>query len=146
MKEQYKGIYVFAQQVDGHISAVSYELIGKAKDLAKARGCDVTAILLGYNISHLAEELGAYGADRVIVVDNPALEVYMTEPYTHAITEIIREFKPETVLYGATSIGRDLAPRISARVKTGLTADCTGLEIDEATGDLRMTRPHSAAT
>ncbi len=141
MKEQYKGIYVFAQQVDGHISAVSYELIGKAKDLAKARGCDVTAILLGYNISHLAEELGAYGADRVIVVDNPALEVYMTEPYTHAITEIIREFKPETVLYGATSIGRDLAPRISARVKTGLTADCTGLEIDEATGDLRMTRP-----
>ena len=141
MKEQYNGVYVFAQQVDGQISGVSFELVSKAKELASVRGSSVTAMLFGKNVSSLANQLAAYGADKVIVVDDPALEVYTTEPYAHAITEIIHKFMPEIVLFGATAIGRDLAPRVSARIETGLTADCTGLEIDESTGDLRMTRP-----
>ncbi len=139
--EEYKGVFVFVQQVDGSITGVSFELIGKAKELAKDLDTDVTAVLLGDGIKALADELAVYGADRVIVVDDPVLREYTTEPYTHAMGEVIKEFKPEVVLYGATSIGRDLAPRVSARVKTGLTADCTKLEVDEQTKNLRMTRP-----
>lgn len=143
----YKGVFVFAQQVDAKVSGVSYELIGKAKELAADLNTDVTAVVLGSGIKALADDLAAYGADRVIVVDNPVLAEYTTEPYTQAMDAVIEEFKPEIVLYGATAIGRDLAPRISARVKSGLTADCTKLEIDpEADKDsglhnLRMTRP-----
>ncbi|HHV10949.1 MAG TPA: electron transfer flavoprotein subunit alpha/FixB family protein [Clostridiales bacterium] len=139
--EEYKGVFVFVQQVDASITGVSFELVGKAKELAKDLDTDVTAVLLGDGIKALVDELAVYGADRVIVVDDPALREYTTEPYTHAMTEVIKEFKPEVVLYGATSIGRDLAPRVSARVKTGLTADCTKLEVDEETKNLRMTRP-----
>jgi electron transfer flavoprotein alpha subunit len=139
--EEYKGVFVFVQQVDSSITGVSFELIGKAKELAKDLATDVTAVLLGDTIKELAEELAIYGADRVIVIDDPALKEYTTEPYTHAMDCVIREFKPEVVLYGATSIGRDLAPRVSARVKTGLTADCTKLEVDAETKNLRMTRP-----
>lgn len=135
--EEYKGVYVFAQQVDNEISNISYELLGKAKDLAKDLNTEVTAMLLGDNIKDQADKLAEYGADKVIVVDDPALKVYMTEPYTHAIHKIIEEFKPEIVIYGATAIGRDLAPRISARVHTGLTADCTVLEI----GDFQQPAP-----
>ena len=89
----------------------------------------------------MTKKLAKYGADRVIVVDDPALETYMTEPYAYAMTEVIKAHKPEVVLYGATAIGRDMAPRVSARVHTGLTADCTGLEIDPETKNLQMTRP-----
>lgn len=145
--QEYKGVFTFAQQVDGEITGVSLELIGKAKELAGDLKTEVTAVLLGSDVKGLADELGAYGADRVVVVDDPALKDYTTEPYTHAMDEVIRKYKPEIVLYGATAIGRDLAPRISARVMTGLTADCTKLEVDgEADKDsglhnLRMTRP-----
>ncbi len=139
--EEYKGVYVFVQQIDGMITGVSFELIGKAKELAKDLDTNVTAVLLGDRIKGLAVELAAYGADRVIVIDDPALKEYTTEPYTHGMDCVIRAFKPEVVLYGATSIGRDLAPRVSARVKTGLTADCTKLEVDSETKNLRMTRP-----
>lgn len=139
--QDYKGVFVFAQQVDGQVSGVSFELIGKAKELAGDLGTEVTAMLLGSGVKDLAGELAAYGADRIIVVDDPALKDYTTEPYTHAIHSIIEAYKPEIVLYGATAIGRDLAPRISARVKTGLTADCTKLEVDAETKNLRMTRP-----
>jgi len=138
---EYKGVFVFAQQVDNEITNVSYELIGKGKELAKDLGTKVSAVLLGHNVKDLADQLAVRGADEVIVVDDPALETYMTEPYTQAMYEVIERFKPEIVLYGATAIGRDLAPRVSARVHTGLTADCTKLEIDEDTKDLRMTRP-----
>ena len=144
-----KGVYIFAQQVDNKLSGIAFELIGKAKDLAKDLDTEVVAMLLGYGVKDLADELAAYGADKVIVVDDPALATYMTEPYTHAICSIIKEYKPEIVLIGATAIGRDLAPRVSSRVHTGLTADCTGLEIGDfkrATGEilpkqLLMTRP-----
>ena len=141
MTEGYKGVFVFVQQVDGVIANVSYELIGKGKDLAAARGAEVTAVLAGANVGGLAANLARYGADKVILIDDPALETYMTEPYTRALAAVVNRYKPEIMLYGATAIGRDLAPRVSARVHTGLTADCTGLEIQEETGNLLMTRP-----
>lgn len=142
--EEYKGVYVFAQQVDGELSGIALELLGKAKDLAKDLNVDVTAMLLGSGIKGLADTLAEYGADKVIVVDDPELKDYRTEPYAHALASIINEYKPEIVLVGATAIGRDLGPRVSARVATGLTADCTVLEIGEFQGkpnQLLMTRP-----
>ncbi len=132
--EEYKGVYVFAQQVDNVLSGIAFELLGKAKELAKDLNTDVTAMLLGSGIKGLADQLAEYGADKVIVVDDPELKEYRTEPYAHAVSSIINEYKPEIVLVGATAIGRDLGPRVSARVATGLTADCTVLEI----GDLPL--------
>lgn len=139
--EDYKGVFVFIQQIDGEISGVSFELIGKGRELAKVLECQVTAVLLGSGISRLAGTLSGFGADQVLVVEDKALETYMTEPYTHAMTQVINRYKPEIVLFGATAVGRDLAPRVSARIHTGLTADCTGLEIDPESGCLLMTRP-----
>ncbi len=131
LREQYKGVFVFAQQVDNTLGSIAFELVGKAKDLAKDLDTEVTAVLLGHNVKDLAKPLAEYGADRIIVVDDPALETYMTEPYTHALASVINEFKPEIMLVGATAIGRDLGPCVSARVKTGLTADCTSLDIGD---------------
>lgn len=150
--EQYKGVFIYAQQVDGEISPIAYELLGKAKDLAADLDTDVTAVLLGSNVKALADSLAQYGADRVIVVDSPVLEVYRTEPYTQALAAVINEYKPDIMLVGATAIGRDLGPRVSARVGTGLTADCTQLEIgdfplnplpnkEQKHNQLLMTRP-----
>ena len=150
--EEYKGVYVFAQQVDNEISSIAFELLGKAKDLAKDLNTDVTAVLLGSGVKDLADKLAEYGADKVIVVDDPELKVYRTEPYAHALASVINQYKPEIVLVGATAIGRDLGPRVSARVATGLTADCTVLEIgdfplqaipgqEQKHNQLLMTRP-----
>ncbi len=150
--EEYKGVYVFAQQVDNELSGIAFELLGKAKELAKDLNTDVTAILLGSGIKGLADQLAEYGADKVIVVDDPELKEYRTEPYAHAVSSVINEYKPEIVLVGATAIGRDLGPRVSARVATGLTADCTVLEIgdfplnpipgqEQKHNQLLMTRP-----
>ncbi|MBQ1439549.1 MAG: electron transfer flavoprotein subunit alpha/FixB family protein [Solobacterium sp.] len=134
--EDYKGVFIYAQQVDNKLSNIAFELLGKARELAADLDeKKVTAVLLGSEVGGLADELAAYGADRVIVVDDPALKDYRTEPYTHALASVINEFKPEIMLVGATAIGRDLGPRTSARVKTGLTADCTKLEI----GDFPLT-------
>ena len=129
--EQYKGVYVFAQQVDNVINSIAFELIGKGKDLAEALGTEVTAVLVGSDVAGLANELAEYGADKVIVVEDPELKEYRTEPYAHALSSVINEFKPEIFLVGATAIGRDLGPRVSARVHTGLTADCTVLAIGQ---------------
>ena len=150
--EEYKGVYVFAQQVDNELSSIAFELIGKGKDLAADLGTEVTAVLIGSDVKGLADELAAYGADKVIVVDDPELKDYRTEPYTHALSSVIEKYKPEIVLVGATAIGRDLGPKVSARVKTGLTADCTVLEIgdfplnplpnqEQKHNQLLMTRP-----
>lgn len=150
--EEYKGVYVFAQQVDNELSGIAFELLGKAKELAKDLDTDVTAMLLGDGIKGLADQLAEYGADKVIVVDDPELKEYRTEPYAHALSSVINEYKPEIVLVGATAIGRDLGPRVSARVATGLTADCTVLEIgdfplnpipgqEQKHNQLLMTRP-----
>lgn len=139
--QDYKGVFIFVQQVDNKITSVSYELIGRGKELAADLGTEVTAVLLGHKVEGLCVNLAKYGAAHIIVVDDPALEVYTTEPYVQALYEVIAAKKPEVVLYGATAIGRDLAPRVSARVHTGLTADCTKLEIDPETKNLMMTRP-----
>ena len=152
--EEYKGVFVFAQQVDNVLDGVAFELLGKGKDLAKDLDTDVTAVLIGSGIKGLADQLAEYGADRVIVVDDPELKDYRTEPYAHALASVINEYKPEIMLVGATAIGRDLGPTVSARVKTGLTADCTVLEIgdfplvavpgkeaDQKHKQLLMTRP-----
>ena len=150
--EEYKGVYIYAQQVDNKLSDIAFELVGKAKELAADLNTEVTAVLLGSNVKALATELGEYGADKVIVVDNPALETYRTEPYAQALVSVINEYKPEIMLVGATAIGRDLGPTVSARVKTGLTADCTKLEIgdfpinampgqEQKHNQLLMTRP-----
>ena len=129
--EEYKGVYVFAQQVDNVINSIAFELIGKGKDLAEALDTQVTAVLVGSNVRDLADELAEYGADKVIVVDDPELKEYRTEPYAHALSSVIEKYKPEIMLVGATAIGRDLGPRVSARIHTGLTADCTQLEIGD---------------
>ena len=150
--EEYKGVYVFAQQVDNEISSIAFELLGKAKDLAKDLSTDVTAVLIGSEVKGLADQLAEYGADKVIVVDDPELKDYRTEPYAHALSSVINKYKPEIMLVGATAIGRDLGPRVSARVATGLTADCTVLEIgdfplqavpghEQLHNQLLMTRP-----
>ena len=136
-----KDVYVIAEQRDGKLQKVGLELIGEATKLAADLEEKVVAVLLGSNVTDKAEELIQYGADKVIVVDDPMLEKYATEPYAKAVAAIIKEFDPEVVLYGATSIGRDLAPRVSARVHTGLTADCTKLAIDKEAKLLQMTRP-----
>lgn len=139
--QNYKGIFVFVEQVDHVINKVTFELISKGKELAKILDTQVTAVLLGSEVGNLAEELASFGADAVITVDDLALATYMTEPYSNAMTAVIKQYQPEIVLVGATAIGRDLAPRVSARVHTGLTADCTRLEIQEETNNLMMTRP-----
>jgi electron transfer flavoprotein alpha subunit len=150
--EEYKGVYVFAQQVDNQISGIAFELLGKAKELAGDLNEKVTAVLIGSGVKSLADQLAEYGADKVIVVDDPELKDYRTEPYTHALASVINEYKPEIMLVGATAIGRDLGPRVSARVATGLTADCTVLEIgdfplnpipgqEQKHNQLLMTRP-----
>lgn len=150
--EEYKGVFVFAQQVDNEISSIAFELLGKAKELAGKLDTQVTAVLIGYEVKGLVDQLAQYGADRVIVVDDPELKEYRTEPYAHALSSVINEYKPEIMLVGATAIGRDLGPRVSARVATGLTADCTVLEIgdfpmvaipgkEQKHNQLLMTRP-----
>ena len=150
--EEYKGVYVFAQQVDNEVSSIALELIGKGKDLAKDLNTTVTAVLVGSNVMGLTEILGEYGADRVIVVDDPELKEYRTEPYTHALASVIEKYKPDVFLIGATAIGRDLGPRVCAHIHTGLTADCTQLDIgdfplvptpgkEQKHNQLLMTRP-----
>ena len=150
--EEYKGVFVFAQQVDNVLDGVAFELLGKGKELAKDLNTEVTAVLIGSGVKELADQLAEYGADRVIVVDDPQLKDYRTEPYAHALASVINEYKPEIMLVGATAIGRDLGPTVSARVKTGLTADCTMLEIgdfplnaaagqEQKHNQLLMTRP-----
>ena len=139
-KAQYKNVYVFVEQREGVIQNVGLELLGKARELADALNEKVYAMLLGHDLTTQAQECIAYGADTVLRVDAPELATYVTEPYAQAIYQIIRDNKPSIVLIGATTIGRDLGPRLSARVETGLTADCTGLEISEER-DLLLTRP-----
>lgn len=149
---EYKGVFVFAQQVDNKLSGIALELVGKGKELAKDLETEVTAVLVGCGVKELADELAAYGADKVILVDDPELKEYRTEPYAHALSSVIEKYKPEIFLVGATAIGRDLAPRVSARIHTGLTADCTQLDIgdfpinpipgrEQLHNQLLMTRP-----
>lgn len=139
-KSQYKDVFVFVEQREGVIQNVAFELLGEARKLADALNEKVVAVLLGYEVKDKAESLIHAGADKVIFADNKNLGDYLTEPYTQALTQITEEKKPSIVLIGATTIGRDLGPRVSARLATGLTADCTDLKISDDK-DLLMTRP-----
>lgn len=140
-KEDYKNIFVFVEQRENKIQNVALELLGKARELADVLGQEVYAMFLGNGIKNQAQELIAYGADKVLLCEDKNLEVYTTEPYTQAINQIINEYKPSIVFIGATTIGRDLGPRVAARVNTGLVADCTKLEINEEDHELWSTRP-----
>lgn len=136
----YKGIFVFIEQRHSIVQKVSLELLGKGKELAEELDVTLTALVLGSNIDKLCDEMIHCGADKVVYLDDKSLEVYTTEPYSQAMAAAIDTYKPEIFLVGATAVGRDLAPRVSARVETGLTADCTKLEIGEGK-NLWMTRP-----
>lgn len=138
----YKDVWVFAEQRGGVITPVVFELLGKGRDLASDIGdVKLCAILLGEDLSDMATQLFEAGADVVYTADSPLLKNYTSDGYTKVISDAIHEFKPEIVLYGATHIGRDLAPRIAKRVSTGLTADCTKLDIDPETKGILQTRP-----
>lgn len=139
--EEYKDVWVFAEQRQGKIMPVVIELLGEGKKLAKELGVNLCAILLGNNVLDLAQELIDYGADKVYLANDEKLFNYTTDGYTTVITEAIKKYKPEIFLLGATHIGRDLGPRISSRLDTGLTADCTKLEIDPNDKKILQTRP-----
>ena len=142
----FKGIYVFIEQDNQTASKVSLELLGKARALAHeysnlGKNQPVTAILIGYDLDGLADQLIMYGADHVIIVKDEPFRMYRTDIYTKAIVQIVREKKPEILLFGATPQGRDLAPRVANRLRTGLTADCTALEVSAEEGILLQTCP-----
>ncbi|MDR1693253.1 MAG: electron transfer flavoprotein subunit alpha/FixB family protein [Oscillospiraceae bacterium] len=136
-----KGVFVYTEVTDGAVNEVTLELLGKARELAGTLGVGVTAVLAGDGSFQPWRQLYAHGAEHIILVRNPALARYLTLPCVRALREAVVRFNPEIFLFGATPVGRDLAPRLSARLRTGLTADCTGLDIEEGTGHLLMTRP-----
>jgi electron transfer flavoprotein alpha subunit len=138
----YKGVWVFAEQRDGELQNVALELLGKGREIADKLGVELTALLLGHtNIDAMAKELGAFGADKVLVADHELLSHYTTDGYAKVIADVINEKKPEIMFIGASYIGRDLGPRVAGKLSTGLTADCTSLDIDETNNNLLMTRP-----
>lgn len=139
-KANFKNVYVFIEQREGVIQPVALELLGKARELADALNEKVVALFPGSGLEAQCQTLIEYGADQVVLIDAPELKDYITEEYSQAIYQAIKKFNPSIVLIGASTIGRDLGPRLSARLETGLTADCTKLEISEE-GELMMTRP-----
>lgn len=139
--DDYHGVWVFAEQRQGELMGTVAELLGEGRKLADKLGVELSALLLGHNVDNLIDVLGAYGADRVILADSELLKDYNTESYAKVVVDLIRERMPEILLIGATNIGRDLGPRLSSRLYTGLTADCTALDIDPETKRLLQTRP-----
>lgn len=140
-KDAYSGVWVYIEQIEGQARGVGIELLGQARMLADQMKQDVAAVVIGENVESLAKEMFAYGADKVYLVEGPEYAHYSTDAYTIAFTDLINTYKPSVILMGATNDGRDLGPRIACRVETGLTADCTGLSIDEQTGLVAWTRP-----
>ena len=138
---QYHGVWVYAEQRDGKLMGVAIELLGEGRKLADAIGTELCAILVGDGCDDLVDELFAYGAEKVYYANRPELKNYTTDGYTAAVYRAVLKYKPEIVLYGATHIGRDLAPSVAVKCGTGLTADCTKLDIDPETKELRQTRP-----
>lgn len=140
-KADFNGVWVFAEQREGQLQKVSLELLGEGRKIADKLGSKLTALLIGNKVQNLVEDLSRHGADEVLVVDAPELEHYTTDGYTKAICELANPKKPNIIFIGATFIGRDLGPRVAARLETGLTADCTSLDVDVESGDLLATRP-----
>ncbi len=139
--DQYRGVWIFAEQKKGVVQSVVYELLGKGRELADSLGTDVSCVLLGDKIEDKAQELICRGADKVYVVDSPELSNFIDEAYTKVLVTLIRKHRPEIVLCGATSIGRSLISRVAIKIHAGLTADCTGLEICPDEKILLQTRP-----
>ncbi|ENZ00650.1 protein fixB [Clostridium thermobutyricum] len=138
----FKGVWVFAEQRGGELQKVSLELLGEGRKIADKLGVELTALLLGHNVEGLATTLGEHGADKVILADHEELANYTTDGYTKVICDLATERKPGILFIGATFIGRDLGPRVAARLTTGLTADCTQLDVvPEENGALLATRP-----
>lgn len=138
---QYKGVWVIAEHYKGKIHDVAFQLLGKGRELADKRKVDLTLVILGADFENRLDIISQYGQDEIIYVKSKILKDYYSDLYVKAISELIQEHKPEIVLIGATPTGRDFAPRVSKRLNAGLTADCTGLEIDDETGNLLQTRP-----
>jgi electron transfer flavoprotein alpha subunit len=138
---QYKGVWVWVEQFNGEAGTISWEMMGQGRRIADTLGVQLTACVLGENAQHIADEAITYGADRVFLVDDPTLKAYRTVPYATQLSHLVRQYKPEIFLLGASSRGRDLAGAVATQVRTGLTADCTGLDIDPETRLLRQTRP-----
>lgn len=138
---EYKGVYVIAEQFEGKLRNVSFELLGQGRKLADTIGDEVGAVLIGHNVKPLAQELIAHGAHKVYVYDDPQLEQYNTTAYSKVLCDFFNEVKPNVFLVGATNIGRDLGPRVANSLKTGLTADCTGLSVDDDKKTIVWTRP-----
>jgi len=124
-------VWVFAEQQEGKLSEVPLELLGRGRELAEKLSVKLAAVLAGHNVADLKNELSAYGADKVYLVEAPQLKNYQTTSYAKVICELITRHKPQVVLYGATAVGRDLAPRVASAMRAGLTADCTDLQIDD---------------
>ena len=140
ISDSHHGIWVFAEQRDGRLKSVGYELLAKGRQLADTLDTELCAVCFGHNINE-TEQLIAYGADKVYLIDNPALANNQEELYTRELVKLIQQYKPAVVVAGATSLGRSFIPRVAAILRTGLTADCTGLEIDTETRLLMQTRP-----
>jgi len=138
---QYKGVWVFGEQKNGHPANVALELLGEGRKLADQLGVSLSAVILGEGIDESAQSLISFGADKVYVIDDPSLKSFNDESYADIFVQLVKKYKPEIILMGATTYGRSLAPRVSSRLNTGLTADCTGLEIDPERKILLQTRP-----
>jgi electron transfer flavoprotein alpha subunit len=137
----YKDVWIYAEQRNGQLSSVAFELLGAGRKLADDLGQKLVAVLLGHGMRSAAADLVAYGADKVFYMDSPAFEKFADEPYAQALTTLAKEHKPSIILAGATAIGRSFMPRVAANLQTGMTADCTGLEIDATKKILLGTRP-----
>ena len=137
----YKDVWVFCEQKKGVIQSISFELLGEGKLLAKKLGVKLCAVILGSGIESKIEELSARRADKIYIVDHPALKSYQDDPYTEVLVKLVLEYKPEIILCGATVIGRSLVSRVAVKIDAGLTADCTGLDIDDKERLLLQTRP-----
>ena len=140
-KTEFSGVWVFAEQKNGEIAPVVFELLGKGRELADKRETELSAVLFGKNVENLKEELIACGADKVIIVDDDLLKDFTDQPYTEALVKLAEKYKPEIILAGATNTGRSFIPRVAIQLHTGLTADCTELDIDTESGNLLQTRP-----
>lgn len=138
---EYKGVWVVAEHYKSRIHDSAFQLLGKARELANILKVELTLVLLGHNFENKLEEFGAYGANKVIFVRSKILKNYYSDLYVKTLTELVQDIKPEIILIGATPTGRDFAPRVAKRLNAGLTADCTGLDIDSETGNLLQTRP-----
>lgn len=141
MFEDYKNIWVYIETEEGKEKAVGYELLAPGRELADKRGSKLVALVIGNQVEEAAKKAIAYGADEAILLDDPQYNIYNTDMFGDAMTAMIEKYKPEGILIGATNNGRDLGPCVSCRIRTGLTADCTSIDLDEESGNIAWTRP-----